>query len=173
MQTIIKGLIFAYGIPLMLIVMSRMLPPDLSRPKGDFPSEVFTPTRIAMHEKRGARGSDHFEVTLDHPQGHRYFHRDPDPEPIAELHGRIPRDTPLKVVYSPSWEGNVLLEISRANAKDEPILSFEEVMAEHVFRRRVISIIAGIWFLFGNGILFFILWNARADKAAIEMSHPD
>jgi immunity protein 27 of polymorphic toxin system len=143
-KRIIKGVIFAWGIPLVIIITPWLSFPDLNRPKDSFPSQVFTPSRVMTKEKQDLRGSDHFELWLHHPEGPRFFHRNPEPEPIIELYRRIPQDAPLKVVYRPTVEGNVLMEISIADAEAKPILSITEAMAEYSSRRRLIYVVAGI-----------------------------
>jgi hypothetical protein len=164
-KRIIKGVIFAWGIPLAIVITAWVFTPDPNRPKDSFPSQVFTPSRVMTKEKQMPRGSDHFELWLHHPEGAGFFHRSPEPEPIIELYRRIPQDAPLKVVYSPTVEGNVVMEICLGEAEEKPILSFTEVMAEYSSRRRLIYIVAGLWFTLGNLILY-ALWRSGITESS-------
>lgn len=160
-----RGLIMAgllvWGVPLINMIISRVAIPDPNRGRDTFPSAVFTPTDVKVVEKQGRKKSDSFELWLHAADGASYFHRDPESEPILTLHGSIPRNEPLKVIYSVTREGNVLMEVAVAEMVEKPILRFGDVMAEYADRRRLIEIIAGVWLLVGNVVLF-LLWRADA-----------
>lgn len=153
-----KVAILAWGVPLANVVVALFFTPDPNRKLESFPSKTFVPTEIRMSEGSGRRNSIFYEVRLHSPDGDSFYLKDPAREPIAELDGRIPRDVPLKIVYSPKEEGNVLMAIDRQSGDGEPILSFENVMAEYASRRRLVYTIAGVWFVVGNAALI-VLWK--------------
>ncbi|HEY1048846.1 MAG TPA: hypothetical protein VGE39_03795 [Prosthecobacter sp.] len=150
----LKILILAWACPVVLVVIIHLFTPDPKQPKGSFPSITFVPSSIQVVEKKESRGADYFELWLHHPDGRSYFHRDPNPEPISTLKKKIPLGASLKTIYSPTQEGNVLLEIQTADIEDEPALSFDTKMGEYAFKRRVVNILAGVWFTLGT--LFFM-----------------
>lgn len=155
--------LLTWGVPLAIVITVRLFTPDPSRPKDDFPFEIFTPQKIEFVGKKGTRRSDHFELWLHHPDGHGYFYRDPEPEPVKDLFGKTPPNTALKVIYDPFPEGNTLMEISVASSNAPPILSFDAVMAEYATRRRLVYSIAGIWFALGS-FIFLALTRVKVKE---------
>lgn len=155
--------LLTWGVPLAIVITVRLFTPDPSRPKDDFPFEIFTPQKIEFVGKKGTRRSDHFELWLHHPDGHGYFCRDPEPGPVKDLFGKTPPNTALKVIYDPFPEGNTLMEISVASSNAPPILSFDAVMAEYATRRRLVYSIAGIWFALGS-FIFLALTRVKVKE---------
>ena len=164
-KSIISCLICAWGVPLAIVIVVRMFTPDPNRPKDTFLAVVLTPNDIRMEEKRGRKNSNHFEVWLHSPNGDKYFPRDPNPDPVTDLYHRIPQGVPLNVIYNPTNEGNVIMEISLPESKDKPLLAFADVMAEYSTRRRVVYIVAGLWFTLGTLVLGG-LWKVSVKTAS-------
>ncbi|GEM_PF-2270693 len=57
----IKALIPVWGIPLGIVITVRLFTPDPGQTKNDFPSVVFTPSKIEMLEKQGSKRSNFFK----------------------------------------------------------------------------------------------------------------
>jgi hypothetical protein len=165
-KNVLKAILAAWALPLAIIVTVLLLSPDPNRPIDSFQSAVFQPSEISTKRKLGSKRSDHFELWLHAPSGDSFFFRNPNEQPIADLSQRIPRDTPLKVVYSPTRDGNELMQISLPGATEKPILAFEDVMAEYSSRRRLVYIIAAIWFI-GFNLLAYFLWKTRTTAPTI------
>jgi hypothetical protein len=157
LPTFLKYLALAWGLPLVIIATSRFASPDPDQKRSDFPGKTFKPARVWVVGKKGTKGSDHFELRIESPDGAVYFHRDPNPEPVAELDRKFPRDTEVTVLYQAGLEGNVLMEIAAAGAAS-PVLSFDDIMAEYASRRRLVGIVAAVWWILAN-LFAFALWK--------------
>lgn len=160
---LLKIIILGWACPLVLVVVIHLFTPDPHQPKQSFPSATFVPSRIQVAEKTESQGADYFELWLHNPNGESYFHRDPNPGPIADLKQKIPMGAPLTTIYSPAREGNVLLEIKAVGAEGEPALSFDKKMGEYAFKRQVVHILAGVWFTLGT--LYFMAARRREHGA--------
>ena len=163
--TFIKYLVLAWGVPIMIVFVVCAFSPNPNLTKAAFSQQVFRPARVWVDEKHGRNNSDHFELRIQNPRGDEFFHRDPEREPIFDLYSRFPKDTEIKILFSPGAEGNVLLEITPANSPSAPVLSFESVMEEYASRRRVVYIVAAVWWGITN-LLAFALW--KVDVAGVE-----
>lgn len=144
-------LVLAWGVPVILVLIATTFTPQPGKARSEFRSAQFKPARVWVESKTERRGADYFELRIASPEGEIYFHRDPEPEPIAELESRFPDDAEVIVLYAPGIEGNVIMEIAPAGGPPSPqILSFESVMAEYSSRRRTIYIVAGVWYVLAN-----------------------
>jgi hypothetical protein len=170
-KLIIKSIIFAWVIPIALVVTILVIPPNPFRSKDSFPSTTFTPKGVSIERHAGSRGSDHFELWLRDNLGNGYFHRDPEREPIAELERQIPRNVPLAIVYEPRYDGNVLLEIALSDNAAPPILCFADIMEEYAWKRHVVFIVAGVWSAIGNVWLYFVWRAGKGDEGNGDNSH--
>lgn len=157
LPTFLKYLALAWGLPLVIIATSRFASPDPDQKRSDFPSRTFKPARVWVAGEKGTKGSDFFELRIESPDGTVYFHRDPDPGPVAELDRKLPRETEVTVLYQPGLEGNLLMEIAAAGAAS-PVLSFDAIMAEYASRRRLVGIVAAVWWTLAN-LFAFALWK--------------
>jgi hypothetical protein len=162
----VKFLVGVWGLPIVLVVVAFVAMPDPSQPKSAHPSATFTPGEIAIHEGRGRKKSDHWELLIHQPDGSIYYIRNPESEPIQQLHDRIPKDVPLQITYTLEADRNLLLAIERADGTGEPILSYESVMAEYAERRTLIFSVATIWLVLGN----LLAWGLYRKKPE---PHPD
>lgn len=153
----LKILMIAWGIPMLIVITGVLATPSPHLSREAFPLAEFTPAGVEIVTKKDRKGRDSFELWLKNPSGEAYFIRNPEPEPIHDLSKKVPRETPLKVRYDPRMEGNVLMEIAAVSSADS-ILSFDEVMKEYASRRRLVCIIAGIWFVIGSLAWIGLRW---------------
>lgn len=173
LPSLIKYLVFAWGGPVMIVLLVRALTPDPSQSRSDFPSKTFKPSRVWVAEEREARGADFFELRIESPEGAVFFHRDPDRDPIVELDRRFPKDSEVTVLYNPDAEGNALLEIaSVGTSSSTPVLSFDSIMNEYASRRRVVYIVAAVWWTFAN-LLSYALWKVDVSGDGEKQSEPE
>lgn len=149
----LKLALIAIGVPVAILSVVFWATPIPNQPKENFPTEEFVPKTIETRRGSERKGADYFELWLTSPSDKSFFFRDPESPPVDLLRGQIPATKKLRVRFWPSHEGNVLLEIVRAD-NEEVILSFEERMESFSSRRRVVSVVAGVWFVIFAGIWF-------------------
>jgi hypothetical protein len=166
---ILKVALLAWGVPLIVVTVAWWATPDPDRAIETFATATFVPKEIKVIRKQERKNSDFFELWLIHTDGSVYFRREPDPERLRALADALPKTEPLRVVYETDSEGNVILEIARADGSQKPYLAFEGVMAEYAARRRLVAIIAGIWFILGTGCLV-PLWRTRIAIGSNQLS---
>jgi len=77
---------------------------------------------------------------------------------------RIPEGIDLRLIYSPTREGNVLLEIAASRPPKEKFLAFEAVMGKQLHRRLVVYVVAAIWFALGTLLIVLMLWIPSANR---------
>ncbi|MCW1925798.1 hypothetical protein OKA05_24785 [Luteolibacter arcticus] len=172
LPTLAKYLLVAWMLPVGIVVIARTFSPDPGQSRSDFQSATFTPARIWTTEHQGTRRSDYFELRVQSPAGEFFFHRDPNPEPIQQLGARIPRDRPLALLYQSGHEGNVLMEIADGSpGASTSFLSFSDIMAEYAARRRLVYIVAAIWFTLAN-LISWALWKAVPNPPATVTDGP-
>src|SRR5262249_31787904 len=133
-----NAIIAAWGIPIVIVSIGLFAGPNPHRRIADFPSIEMTPASITTARKLGSRGSDYFELWIRHADGRSFFHRDPEPAPIQELKSRILDGIGLRLVYWPSLERSVLLEVASSRHPNAKYLAFETVMSEYLHRVLVI-----------------------------------
>ena len=148
--------IIKVGIPVLMVFVLVISTPNPHRQITDFPSVELTPASITTMRKRGRR-SDHFELWIRHEDGRGFFHRDPEPRPIEVLKSRIPDGIELRLVYDPTPDGNVLMQIAASRPGNEVFLAFDSVMSEYRRRRLVVYVVAAIWFVAGTLLFVFKL----------------
>lgn len=158
----LKYLLLAWGIPILIVLVVRAFTPDPNLARTDFVRQEFLPAQVWVEEKKGSKRSDYFELRIRNPRGEEFFHRDPDREPIQDLHARLPKHAVIEILYSPGVEGNVLLEIAPSDPNVPPPLAFESVMKKYATRRRVVYTVAAVWFGVAN-LLAFALWKINID----------
>jgi len=165
--TLIKYLVLAWCVPILIVFIIRFFTPDPSQTRADFAYQVFRPARVWVDEERGSKNSDHFELWIRNPTGEEFFHRDPEREPILDLYSRLPKDSEIKILFSPSAEGNVLMEVTPTNPPSASVLAFQTVMDAYASRRRVVYIVAAVWCGIAN-LFSFALW--KVDIAVPEVN---
>ena len=153
----------AWIVPIVIVAVTLWITPDPNRPKEEFAAVNFEPTEIKIFSGRARKGADFFELRLVHPEGSIYFFRDPNPEPVQRVADIIPQGEALRVVYLPGAEGNAILEIAPEANSGKPYIAFGDVMAQYAERRRVVAVVAGLWFILGNAVLV-LLWRKRSSS---------
>lgn len=170
--TFIKYLLLAWGIPILIVFVARAFSTDPSQTRADFAQQTFRPARVWIEEKKGRKNSDHFELWIQNPTGDRFFHRDPEREPIFDLFSRFPQDAEIKIFFSAKAEGNVLMEVAPTNSSAAPVLAFESVMEAYASRRRVVYVVAAVWCGIAN-LLAFALWKVDVNRSDADPTRPD
>lgn len=159
----IKLASFAWGLPLCMLGMVILMGPNPFRSKEHFPVAEFVPKKIEVERMESKRGSDSFTLHLTPPDGgDRFSHTDPEESPVVAIESRIPNRALLRVIYAPLHRGNVILEITRVGDAGPPVLAFADVMAEHLSRRWLILMWAGLFFVVGNTIIYY-KWKRSRD----------
>jgi len=146
----LKLALIAIGVPLAIVAVVYWATPVPNQPKESFPVEEFVPKTIETKEAKARKGAGYFEFWLRSPSSKTYFFRDPEPGPVERLQALMPAGQSLRVRSWPSPEGNVLMEIIRADT-DEVVLSFEERMETFTHRQRLVSVVAFVWLLIFTG----------------------
>jgi hypothetical protein len=159
LPTFLKYLAVAWGVPVAILLVVILSTPGPNQNRSDFQKKTFTPARIWVSGIRGTKGSDYFELRIQSPEGDVFFHRDPDRKPISDLEHKLPKDSEVDVLYASTGEGNIVMEITSGSAPSSPpVLSFESVMAEYGARRKLVYIVAAIWWVLAN-LLSYALWK--------------
>ncbi len=161
----LKLALIAVGIPVAILSVVFWATPLPNQPKESFQTEEFVPKTIETRQGRERKGADYFELWLTSPSDKTFFFRNPESAPVELVWGRIPATQKLRLRFWPSHEGNVLLEIVRTDT-EEVILSFDERMEAFASKQRLVSLVAGLWFLIFTGI-----WIALA-KIDVKPSKP-
>jgi len=160
LPTALKYLLIAWVLPLVMVGIGIVATPDASRPREEFAFASFHPARVWIAESKDRKGADSFELRIQSPEGTEYFIRQPERGPIEALYRKVPRDEIVGIRYASKVNGNVLVEILGASGvPGEEILSFDTAMAEYATRRRVIFIVAAVWWGLAN-LIAFALWKA-------------
>lgn len=147
----IQTALVAWGLPALLVGIARFATPDPDGKPADFPSAVLATPHITT-SKHGRR----LKIS---EAGQQFHFQKPDRDTIMELSGRIPEQTALRVIYYPTIEGNVLLDVRAMEGAGVPYLDFNTTMGEYAKRRRLVYVVAGIWF-----VLWSPLFAVRIDR---------
>ncbi len=160
LPTLIKYLLLAWGLPIAIVFVVRAFTPDPGAARGDFSRQSFKPARAWIADERGTKGSDHFELRIENPEGEIFYRRDPEREPVEELYGRFATTDEISILYSSSrTDGNMLMEVvAEGGLSPMTILSFDEVMEEYGSRRRFVYGVAAVWWCLAN-LFSFALWK--------------